>query len=365
MDNASVPADPVVAVAPLGFPWPTLDPFLFCVHHDDAYPRATVAMAPDAPLDGRAIGQDFSRKDGWSLYHGHPVPGFPGHPHRGFETVTIVREGLIDHSDSLGATARFGAGDTQWLTAGKGIVHAEMFPLLDTAGPNPLELFQIWLNLPAKRKMAPPHFTMFWAEDIPRLAFRDRDGRATEVACIAGPVPGAAADAASGRCDPLPLPLPPPPDSWAADPAADLAIWTIRMEPHARWALPAARSAETRRSLYFFRGAALQIAGRAVADAAAIELRGDAEVELVNGAEVAELLLLQGRPIGEPVVQHGPFVMNSAAEIAATVAEFQRTGFGGWPWPDRAPVHGRDPARFARHGDGREERPARAALDPT
>jgi len=356
MDNASAATDPVIAVAPLGFPWPTLDPFLFCVHHDDAYPRATDAMAPDAPIAGRAIGQDFSGKDGWSLYHGHPVPGFPGHPHRGFETVTIVRQGLIDHSDSLGATARFGAGDTQWLTAGKGIVHAEMFPLLDTAGPNPLELFQIWLNLPAKSKMAPPHFTMFWAADIPRLTVRDRDGRVTEIACIAGRVPApAAAGEATSRADPLP----PPPDSWAADPAADVAIWTLRMAPHARWTLPAAAGAATRRSLYFFRGTRLSVAGRDLSGASAVELRGDAEVELVNGDAPAELLLLQGRPIGEPVVQHGPFVMNSAAEIAATVAEFQRTGFGGWPWPDRAPVHGRDPARFARHGDGREERPAR------
>ena len=84
------------------------------------------------------------------------MPGFPSHPHRGFETVTYVRRGLIDHSDSLGAAARFGRGDTQWLTAGRGIVHAEMFPLLDEDGPNPLELFQIWVNLPAADKMAAP-----------------------------------------------------------------------------------------------------------------------------------------------------------------------------------------------------------------
>ncbi|MFN6059709.1 MAG: pirin family protein, partial [Burkholderiales bacterium] len=109
---------------------------------------------------GRQIGSDFSNKDGWSMYHGQTIPGFPSHPHRGFETVTIVRQGHIDHSDSLGATARFGPGDVQWLTAGKGIVHCEMFPLRQTNAPNPCELFQIWLNLPASRKMAEPHFTM-------------------------------------------------------------------------------------------------------------------------------------------------------------------------------------------------------------
>jgi redox-sensitive bicupin YhaK (pirin superfamily) len=156
-------ADPVLSVTPLGFPWATADPFLFCVHHDDAYPPGNEQMGPAAPLAGRDIGQDFAGKDGWRMYHGDTVPGFPSHPHRGFETVTIVRRGLIDHSDSLGAAARFGSGDVQWLTAGRGIVHAEMFPLLDRSGPNPLELFQIWLNLPAKSKMAEPHFTMLWS----------------------------------------------------------------------------------------------------------------------------------------------------------------------------------------------------------
>ena len=101
------------------------------------------------------------------MYHGEIVPGFPQHPHRGFETVTIVRRGLIDHSDSLGATARFGRGDVQWLTAGRGIVHSEMFPLLDSAEPNPVELFQIWLNLPARDKMVEPHFTMLWEPNDP------------------------------------------------------------------------------------------------------------------------------------------------------------------------------------------------------
>ena len=345
-------ASPIVQIKPLGFPWETIDPFLFCVYHDDAYPKANAQMGPDAPLAGRDIGQDFSRKDGWSMYHGETVPGFPGHPHRGFETVTIVRKGLIDHSDSLGATARFGGGDVQWLTAGRGVVHSEMFPLLDQATPNPLELFQIWLNLPAKNKMAAPHFTMFWNEDIPRLSVGDAEGRTTEVACIAGRLaPSTSA------------PLPPPHDSWASSADADLAIWTIRMAPGARWTLPAAMGEGTRRMLYFFKGASVRVAGQDVKQHAAIELRAGAAVELVNGSEIAEFLVLQGRPIGEPVAQHGPFVMNTRAEILEAFADYQRTQFGGWPWPDHAPVHGREPARFAKHGDGREERPS-PALKP-
>ena len=335
---------PIIAMKPLGFTWDTVDPFLFCAYHDDAYPVANAQMAPQASLAGRDIGQDFSRKDGWSMYHGRTVPGFPSHPHRGFETVTIVRKGLIDHSDSLGARARFGQGDVQWLTAGQGVVHSEMFPLLNTAAPNPLELFQIWLNLPAANKMATPYFTMFWADRIPRATMADDHGRETEVAVIAGRLQAE-------------TPLAAPPASWAAQADADVAIWTLRMAPGARWTLPPAASAATRRHLYFFKGASVDIARHPVQQHGAIELRGDASVELLNGESESEFLLLQGRPIGEPVAQHGPFVMNTRAEIMQAFADYQRTQFGGWPWPDNAPVHGRDPARFARHPDGREEQP--------
>ena len=351
-----MPSSPVLRIELLGFPWPTVDPFLFCVYHDDAYPQGNAQNGPAASLAGRDIGQDFSRKDGWSMYHGSTVPGFPAHPHRGFETVTIVRKGLIDHSDSLGATARFGQGDVQWLTAGQGVVHSEMFPLLDPDGPNPLELFQIWLNLPASAKMAAPHFTMFWAQDIPKFTATDEAGRTTDVAVITGRLNDP--DASVGA------PLPPPPDSWAARPDADVAIWTLRMAPGARWTLPAAAGESTRRQLYFFKGASVSVAGQAVRQPSAIALRADAAVELVNGPGESEFLLLQGRPIGEPVAQHGPFVMNTDAEITQAFADYQRTRFGGWQWPGAAPVHGHAPERFARHSGGIEERPEADASDP-
>ncbi|SFC60009.1 hypothetical protein SAMN05216344_12424 [Polaromonas sp. OV174] len=348
---------PIVQIKPLGFPWETLDPFLFCVYHDDAYPAANADMGPAASLAGRDIGQDFSRKDGWSMYHGEQVPGFPPHPHRGFETVTIARKGLIDHADSLGAQARFGQGDVQWLTTGKGIVHSEMFPLLKQDTPNPLELFQIWLNLPARSKMAEPYFTMFWSESIPRRVDSDAHGRTTEVTVIAGRLQDAGQEADQQAL----TPLAPPPDSWAAQLDADVAIWTLRMEPGAQWTLPPALGQGTRRSLYFFKGQSVSIAGQDVSIASAIELRADAEVLLANGNEVAEFLLLQGKPIGEPVVQYGPFVMNTQAEIAQTLADYRRTQFGGWSFDSAAPVHGRDPARFAIHPGGHEERPGAEA----
>jgi quercetin 2,3-dioxygenase len=342
----------IVSVQALGAspaPWPTMDPFLFCVYHDDKYPAGNGHMAPNASLAGRQIGQDFAGKDGWNMYHGQTVPGFPSHPHRGFETVTIVRKGLIDHSDSLGATARFGGGDTQWLTAGGGIVHSEMFPLMDISKPNPLELFQIWLNLPAKSKMVPAHFTMLWNEKIPRHIATDANGKTTEIAVIAGSLLAAT--------NPKAKALPPPPDSWASNPASDLAILTLKLAPGARLTLPKAASFATKRQLYFFKGSKVTLAEQAV-NHAAVELRGDANVEIFNGGnELAEFLLLQARPIGEPVVQYGPFVMNTQTEIRQAVSDYQRTQFGGWPWKDSAPVHGRDPSRFAKHPNGKEERP--------
>ena len=330
----------ILSVEPLGRPpWPTRDPFLFCVHHDDAYPAGNEQMGPAASLAGRNIGMDFEGKDGWRMYHGDVVPGFPAHPHRGFETVTLARRGYIDHADSLGATARFGRGDVQWMTAGGGIVHSEMFPLIDREGPNPAELFQIWLNLPAAKKLVEPHFTMLWAESIPRHEIVD--GAKTTVTIVAGRFGGAEGP-------------PPPPSSWAADPESDVAIWTIVMEPGARVTLPPA-TRDSNRTLYFFRGAAVTIAGRAFPSHGVIAVDPEAELAIENGPNEAEILLLQGKPIGEPVVQYGPFVMNDPDEIRQAIADYQRTRFGGWPWPSDGPVHPRAAQRFAKHADGRVE----------
>ena len=337
MTNATI-----LSIQPLGFPWKTLDPFLFCVHHLDAYPPGNESMGPAASLAGRDMGQDFAGKDGWRMYHGQTIPGFPSHPHRGFETVTITRQGLIDHSDSLGATARFGGGDVQWLTAGKGVVHCEMFPLVHTDKPNPAELFQIWLNLPAKNKMVDAHFTMFWREDIAHVQSIDANARTTDVTCVAGNLGDAKG-------------LPPPPDSWASNGDADLAIWTIKMQAGARWTLPGATGNGTRRMLYFFKGSALDIDGQAVPPSSAVELKAGADAELVCGDDMTELLLLQGRPINESVAQYGPFVMNTQAEIQQAFADYRRTEFGGWPWPASDPVHPRAQGRFAKHADGRVE----------
>jgi redox-sensitive bicupin YhaK (pirin superfamily) len=332
----------VVSVRPQELHWETSDPFLFCAYHDDRYPRGNDRMGPDASLAGRNIGSDFEKRDGWRMYHGSAVPGFPQHPHRGFETVTIMRQGFVDHSDSLGATARFGPGDVQWLTAGKGIVHSEMFPLLDRSNANPLELFQIWLNLPGADKLVEPHFAMLWDKDVPRHTVRDDNGHATEILVVAGRIG-------------IDVPPPPPPHSGAARPDAKVRIWTITMAPNARWTLDASDPGLSR-ALYFFKGTSATIEGRGIQAVSAIRLRSEVPVEVENGPDEGSLLLLEGRPIGEPVVQYGPFVMNTRTEIQQTFADYQRTGFGGWPWKSDDPVLPRSEGRYAHHADGREER---------
>jgi redox-sensitive bicupin YhaK (pirin superfamily) len=325
----------------LDFQWPVQEPFLFCVHHHDQYPAGKPNLGPDPRnLKGRDIGQDFVPKDGFRMYHGETIPGFPVHPHRGFETVTIVRKGYVDHADSLGAAGRYGEGDVQWMTAGSGIQHSEMFPLLRQDKGNTLELFQIWLNLPAKNKMTKPHFSMFWSEKIPQIHL---DANRVHIHLIAGHWGATKA-------------LPPPPDSWASRPESDIGIWLIRILPGGKLSLPVTQ-APASRMVYFFQGEGLLLNGKKVAGSKGLSLDSRSQAELAAGKSEVEVLILQARPIGEPVVQHGPFVMNTQAEIVQAFEDYRRTQFGGWPWPQDGMVHGPGFERFAKYPDGRIEKP--------
>jgi len=328
-------------IKPLGFPWETQDPFLFCAHHADAYPKGNDELGPDASLAGRNIGQDFTLKDGWRMYHGDTIPGFPYHPHRGFETVTIAKEGLVDHADSLGASGRFGNGDVQWMTAGKGVQHSEMFPLLNKDKENPFELFQIWLNLPKVSKFVEPHYAMLWHEDLPVLQETDEKGKLTEVNIIAGDLKELKA-------------LAPAPNSWAANQENNVAIWTIKMQAGASWIMPKAGQGANR-TLYFYKGSSMQIEGESVSSYHSIEVDATEEITLEASNEDCYILVLQGRPINEPVAKYGPFVMNTQEEIQEAFADYQRTEFGGWPWPRKDQVHGKEKGRFALYADGTEE----------
>lgn len=332
-----------IKIKPLGFPWETTNPFLFCAYHADAYPKGNGEMGPNEPLTGRDIGQDFTIKDGWRMYHGDKVPGFPSHPHRGFETITIVEKGLVDHADSLGASGRYGNGDVQWMTAGKGLQHSEMFPLLKENEENPFELFQIWLNLPKENKFVEPFFDMHWNEEIPQVKLKDENNKTISIKLVAGSLNGKKSLAAA-------------PDSWAAKPENEVAIWVINMEAGATWTLPTV-SNESNRTIYFFHGESIELSGHKVYLDHSAAFKGDHKMVLKNGERDCRFLLLQGKPINENVVHYGPFVMNSNLEIQQAMNDYQRTRFGGWPWPRHDMVHDKSRGRFAKYADGTEEIP--------
>lgn len=327
-------SNPIIQTFPLGFPWQTQDPFLFAVYHLDHYPKGNGEMGPDPKLlEGRNIGNDFTIKDGWRMYHGSTIPGFPYHPHRGFETITIVNKGYCDHSDSLGAAGRFGEGDVQWMTAGRGVQHSEMFPLLKDEAENPLELFQIWLNLPKADKFVDPHFKMLWHEDIPVI----KEDNAT-IKIIAGNYKGNIANN-------------PTPNSWAANSANEVAVWNIHVDAEAEFTLPKATT-EVTRTLYFYEGSEIYFGDKKVNLNFGIVLDASREATFKVGSKKGHFLLLQGKPIAEPVAKYGPFVMNTDEEIQQAMDEYRVTQFGGWPWPYPDNVHEKEKGRFAKYPDG-------------
>lgn len=325
----------VYDIGPISFPMRTSDPFLFAVYHKDMYPAGDEKM--QAPR--RGDGADFNPSAPYRMYHGERIPGFPQHPHRGFETITYVMEGTVDHTDSLGSAGRYGDGDMQFMTAGAGCVHGEMFPLVHKDKPNTLRLMQLWLNLPARGKMAPPGYKMFWAERMVKVP-----GTAGAEATV---VVGRLGDAVSAGDAPE--------HSWARDPEHDVGVFWIALPPGgSSFTLPpAAGGASTKRSLHLVEAgrSSVAIGGQRMPGPVQMLARGDAEVKIVNGDPEAEaqVLVLQGKPIGEPVAQRGPFVMNTEAEIAQAFRDYRATQFGGWPWDEDAVVFPRSQGRFAQH----------------
>lgn len=329
---------PIISKAKLGFHWETQDPFLFCAHHEDQYPKGDVNLGPMASLSGRSLGQDFDLNNKWKMYHGRHVPGFPEHPHRGFETVTIVLEGFIDHSDSAGQSGRYGEGDVQWMTAGSGMQHAEMFPLLNQDKENNLHLFQVWLNLPKKNKFVAPYFKMLWREEIPVIPLGNQNKSTLRL--IAGTFNDHKA-------------VPPNPDSWAAEEANHLDIYLVELSCGDSVLLPS-KSLTQKRALYFYKGDELLIDDEVLSANHQVYLSDKATVFHANKSD-ASFLVLQSEPINEPVTMYGPFVMNTEEEVKQAYLDYQKTRFGGWPWDQTDPVHGNQKNRFAKYADGREE----------
>ena len=332
----------IISAEPLGFPWKTQDPFLFCAHHLDLYPEGNSDLTPNASLDDRVLGNDFTIKDGWRMYHGNKVPGFPYHPHKGFETITVAKQGFIDHADSLGGHGRFGTGDVQWMTAGKGILHSEMFPMVKQDNDNTLEIFQLWINLPKRSKLAEPFYKMHWSED--RKLITEIDNNSNQITI----------DLITGKYKTIAIRNSNAPESWSADMSNDVVVAMVCIKKGAIWTMPDSK-ADINRSLFFYSGNKLEINGTVINNNHAINLNSQIDTSVQAIDDDCYLLWIQGKPINEPVAQHGPFVMNTREEIVDAFNEYKQTKFGGWPWKEDGPTHGTEQKRFAVYPDKTKE----------
>ncbi len=189
--------------------------------------------------------------------------------------------------------------------------------------------------------MVEPHFLMLWRDAIPHYMYTDAGEKLTEVEVLVGSIADHHAPT-------------PPTDSWANDKNNHVAIWNIRLEEGAIFTLPKSEKGINRR-LYRYQGDALTVAGKSITAFYSVEVRPNETIALNNGTGEARVLVLQGRPINEPIVQNGPFAMNTREEIHQAFQDYQRTQFGGWPSDKRDPVHTASQGRFADHADGREE----------
>jgi redox-sensitive bicupin YhaK (pirin superfamily) len=179
---------------------------------------------------------------------------------------------------------------------------------------------------------------MLWKESIPNIELSDEAGNRSQIELIAGKWNDQTAVA-------------PPPNSWANDPKNEVMVVNIKMQPNALLKLPAATKG-INRTLYFYEGTKLTIAGKEIPNYSGVELLPEYEVELQAHETEVSIFILQGKPIGEQVMQYGPFVMNTKEEINQAFEDYHRTQFGGWPWPRYDQVHERSRSRFAHHADG-------------
>ena len=235
--------------------------------------------------------------------------GVGEHPHRGFETVTIVYQGEVAHRDSAGNAGLVGPGDVQWMTAASGILHEEFHSPAFTRSGGALEMAQLWVNLPAEHKMSAPRYQTILHASIPQVLLPDAAG---SVRVIAGRFAGRAGPAAT---------------------FSPLDVWDVRLR--AGGAAPLLLMGGHTAAVALLRGSITVNGSRRVGDAGVVVLGPTGDEVLIEAESDATLLLLSGAPLNEPIFGYGPFVMNSRQEIQAAVRDFQRGSFGSMP-PQRA-----------------------------
>lgn len=228
--------------------------------------------------------------------------GVGEHPHRGFETVTIVYEGEVEHRDSTGAGGKIGPGDVQWMTAASGILHEEFHSREFTREGGTLEMVQLWVNLPARDKMSAPRYQTLLDADIPAVALPDDAGK---VRVIAGEYAG---------------------HRGPAQTHTPMNVWDVRLEQdHAvRFQLPEGHTTV----LVILHGTVEVNGSEIVRDAQMVMFERTGNELLLEANSKATMLLLSGEPIDEPIVGHGPFVMNNEDEIQQAFSDFNSGHFG-------------------------------------
>jgi redox-sensitive bicupin YhaK (pirin superfamily) len=238
--------------------------------------------------------------------------GVGEHPHRGFETVTIVYQGEVAHRDSVGNAGLIGPGDVQWMTAASGILHEEFHSPAFTRNGGALEMAQLWVNLPAEYKMSAPRYQTILKANIPQVDLAEGAG---SVRVIAGSF-----DSHDGP----------------ATTFSPLNVWDVRVQAGHKTSLPVPEGHVA--AIAVLRGSIIVNGSRRLGDAELLVLdRAGNEVHIDAGADT-KLLLLSGVPIPEPIVGYGPFVMNSRQEIETAMDDFQRGKFGRMPAVPRASV---------------------------
>ena len=227
--------------------------------------------------------------------------GVGEHPHRGFETVTIVYQGEVAHRDSAGNGGHIGPGDVQWMTAAGGLMHEEFHSQRFTREGGTMEMAQLWVNLPAKDKMSAPHYQPIVADDIPNVELPDEAGR---VRVIAG--------AFDGRRGPAKTFTP-----------IDVYDVSLVAGKAATFALPDGHTA----AIALLRGA-ITVNGTRANAAAVVQLERAGSDVVIEATEDATFLVLSGAPIDEPIAGYGPFVMNTREEIMKAIRDLQEGRFG-------------------------------------
>ncbi|AGI47734.1 Pirin-related protein [Thermoplasmatales archaeon BRNA1] len=337
---------PVLREQVAGYNWDCEDPFYLVTHHFDNYPSGNVQQAPPLPeIQRRTLGNDYDKYLGYRMYKGKVSPGFPLHTHWGYETLTYVSQGYVDHFDSEGNCGRFGFGDLQWVTASSRYRHDEMYPLAFTDRDNLQTVTQIFINLPLGDKNKANQVRTIWEEEIPVV-----EGEGWKATVIAGEF--------MGKTGPVPNDL-----SWAKDPSHHVRIVRLVMDRDAEIEIPASEAGT--RNLYLI-DAKVTVFGREYHADTRLKIRPDVTVPIRMGeGNRPEIWLLEGDPIGEKQASYGPVILGTDKEVRSSLRIISETEQAEWPWQYVNQKQPLGTERFFRDSQGRENRPSgKASQEP-